>query len=226
MELLDRFLNYVKIPILSDSKSETTPSTSFQFLLANLLYDELKDLKIDDIYYDKGKCYIYAVLKGNDKYSKVGFISHLDTSEDAPSGEIKPILHYNYDESVIELKNEVIIDPEACQSLKEKNGKTIITSDGTSLLGADDKAGIAEIMNMLEYFSKNKCDHGDIYVCFTPDEEISRSTKNFLYEKFLVDYAYTVDGYVAGEISYNNFNAATAYIEIVKENVKTFKRKD
>jgi len=138
----------------------------------------------------------------------------MDTSEDAPSNKINPVIHYNYDGSIIKLQNEVIIDPENYPGLKEKIGKTIITSDGTSLLGADDKAGIAEIMNMLEYFSKNECDHGDIYVCFTPDEEIGDGVKNFSYERFPVDYAYTVDGYAAGEISYNNFNAATAYIEI------------
>jgi len=214
MELLERFLNYVKIPTASSLKSKTTPSTNSQFLLANLLYDELKDLGIDGIYYDKENCYIYAVLKGDEKYPKVGFISHMDTSEDAPSNKINPVIHYNYDGSIIKLQNEVIIDPENYPGLKEKIGKTIITSDGTSLLGADDKAGIAEIMNMLEYFSKNECDHGDIYVCFTPDEEIGDGVKNFSYERFPVDYAYTVDGYAAGEISYNNFNAATAYIEI------------
>lgn len=214
MELLDRFLNYVKIPTASDSRSKTSPSTNSQFLLANLLYDELKDLGIDDIYYDKEKCYIYAVLKGNEKYDKVGFISHMDTAEDAASDKIISVLHYDYDGSLIKLENEVIIDPKLYPGLKEKIGKTIITSDGTSLLGADDKAGIAEIMNMLEYFSKNDCEHGDIYVCFTSDEEIGSGVKNFSYERFPVDYAYTVDGYAAGEISYNNFNAATVYIEI------------
>lgn len=221
MELLDRFLKYVKIPTASNSKSKTSPSTNSQFLLANLLYEELKDLGINDIYYDKEKCYIYAVLKGNEKYSKVGFISHLDTSEDVSSDKINPIIHYNYDGSIIKLENEIIIDPESYPSLKKKIGKTIITADGTSLLGADDKAGIAEIMNMLEYFSKNECEHGDIYVCFTPDEEIGNGVENFSYEKFPVDYAYTVDGYAAGEISYNNFNAATAYIEIEGINTHT-----
>ncbi len=226
MKLLDRFLKYVKIPTTSNSKSETIPSTNSQFLLANLLYDELKDLGIDDIYYDKENCYIYAVLKGNEKYDKIGFISHVDTSEDAPSSKINPVIHYNYDGSIIKLNNEVIIDPENYPGLKDKIGKTIITADGTSLLGADDKAGIAEIINMLEYFSQNECDHGDIYVCFTPDEEIGNSVENFSYERFPVDYAYTVDGYAAGEISYNNFNAATAYIEIEGVSTHTGNAKD
>lgn len=214
MELLERFLKYIKIPTTSDSKSQMTPSTTVQRNLAKVLVEELKDLHLDDVYYDEEHCYIYAVLKGNDKYPKIGFISHMDTAEDEKGENIKPNIIYNYDGNPIKLKNNVTLTKEEFGDLKQQIGKTLITTDGTTLLGADDKAGIAEIMNMLEYFSNNNEEHGDIYVAFTPDEEIGMSTEYFDFSKFEADYAYTVDGYDAGEITYETFNAATANIEI------------
>lgn len=214
MTILERFLKYISIDTTSDSNSKETPSTKKQYDLAKLLYQELFDLGITDVYFDKEHCYLYAVLKGDEYLPKVGFISHLDTSESSSGKNIKPQIIDNYDGTDIILKNNVITKVEVYPDLKNHIGKKIITSDGTTLLGADDKAGIAEIMNMLEHFSTTKEKHGDIYVAFTPDEEIGKGTDYFDLSKFLSPIAYTVDGDSVGEISYENFNAANAKIEI------------
>ena len=214
MNILERFLRYVKIDTTSDSKKIDTPSTENQRQLATLLVSELKELNIDDIYYDEKHCYVYAKLKGNENLPKIGFVSHLDTSDGASGKDIKPNVIYNYDGNDIVLNNNITISKSNNPDLKNHVGKTLITSDGTTLLGADDKAGIAEIMNMLEYFSNSNDDHGDIYICFTPDEEIGLGTLHLNKEYFNPDFAYTVDGSDLGEFSYENFNAAKATITI------------
>ena len=214
MNLLERFLKYVSIDTTSNSETSKMPSTPEQRILASLLYEELKDMKIEDIYYDSSNCYVYAMLDGNVDAASVGFVAHLDTSEYSKGDNIKPNIIRNYDGKDIKLDNGNIIKVEDNPELKKKIGKTIITTDGTTLLGADDKAGIAEIMSMLEHYNNTNEPHGDIYVCFTPDEEIGKGTEKLDYVIFNPEYAYTVDGEYLGEFSYENFNAALVQIDI------------
>lgn len=214
MNLLERFLKYVSIDTTSNSEISTMPSTPEQRILASLLYEELKDMKIEDIYYDSSNCYVYAMLDGNVDAASVGFVAHVDTSEYSKGDNIKPNIIRNYDGKDIKLDNGNVIKVEDNPELKEKIGKTIITTDGTTLLGADDKAGIAEIMSMLEHYNNTNEPHGDIYVCFTPDEEIGKGTERLDYVIFNPEYAYTVDGEYLGEFSYENFNAALVQIDI------------
>lgn len=214
MALLDRFLKYVEIDTTSDSSKCNNPTSSGQIYLAEELYEELKELNIDDIYVDEENCYIYALIKGDKSIPSVGFVAHMDTSEDAPGKNIKPRIINEYDGKDIKLNDNVSLKVQDNPDLKKFVGKTLITTDGNTLLGADDKAGIAEIMEMLEYFSKNEYKHGDIFVCFTPDEEIGLGTQNLDLKHFHPDVAYTVDGSTLGELSYENFNAATANIDI------------
>lgn len=213
MDILKRFLNYISFDTTSDSSKEDNPSTKNQIEFAKFLLRELKDMGLE-IHFDVKHCYIYALLRGNKDLPKVGFISHLDTSQDACGKNIIPVINSNYDGSEIFLRNGISLSTNVFPKLKEKQGKTLITSDGTTLLGADDKAGITEIMYMLEYFRNNDEEHGDVYVCFTPDEEIGLGTLNFDKKYFNPEYAYTVDGRDVGEFSYENFNAATATINI------------
>lgn len=178
------------------------------------MVNELKSIGVNDVFYDNEHCYVYALLKANVEVMPTGFISHLDTFPDALGENIKPIITNNYDGKDIKLNNDITLQTKVYPDLKNHIGKTLITSDGTTLLGADDKAGITEIMNMLEYFCQTNENHGDIYVCFSPDEEIGNSVKYFDLSKFNTSYAYTVDGSFVGEISYENFNAAKAEIII------------
>lgn len=214
MNILERFLKYVSIDTTSDSSKTDTPSTKGQIKLARLLIEELKDLNIDMIHYDDEHCYVYGLLKGNDSLPEIGFVSHLDTSEAVSGKNIHPNIIYNYDGNDINLSNEVILSSKVYPDLNNHLGKTLITSDGKTLLGTDDKAGIAEIMNMLKYFTTSNEEHGDIFVCFTPDEEIGLGTLHFDKKYFSPNFAYTVDGSSLGEFSYENFNAATATINI------------
>lgn len=190
------------------------PSTSNQRILAEQLISELRQINIDEIYYDEKNCYIYALLKGNEKSPKIGFISHMDTAEEVTDENVNPKIIKNYDGNDVELNENIILKVKDFPDLKNHKGKTLITTDGTTLLGADDKAGIAEIMTMLEYFKNNQGEHGDIYIAFTPDEEIGKGSANFDFSKFKADFAYTVDGSDLGEIAYENFNAATVKIDI------------
>lgn len=214
MTILDRFLEYISIDTTSNSFKTKTPTSKGQFELAKLLVKELQELNLDKIHYDEENCYIYGVLKGNENLPKIGFVSHMDTSEDACGKSIRGNVITKYDGLDINLNNNIVIKTKDYPDLNNHVGKTLITSDGTTLLGADDKAGIAEIMNMLEKFSNSNEEHGDIFVCFTPDEEIGLGTSNFDEKYFNPDFAYTVDGGGLGEFSYENFNAATAIINI------------
>ena len=214
MNILERFLKYTSIDTTSDSSKLDTPSTNGQIKLAKVLIQELKELNIDMIHYDNEHCYIYGLLKGKSNLPKIGFVSHLDTSEAASGKNIRHNIIHNYDGNDIKLNNDVILSPKIYSDLNNHTGKTLITSDGKTLLGSDDKAGIAEIMNMLQYFTNSSEEHGDILVCFTPDEEIGLGTLHFDKKYFNPDFAYTVDGSNLGEFSYENFNAATAIINV------------
>lgn len=214
MDILDRFIKYIKIPTNSKSDIDKIPSTECQRNLAENIVLELREMNLDEVYFDETNCYIYAILKGNERLPKIGFISHLDTSEEVSDENVNPKIIKNYDGKDVKLNDDIILKVDEFPDLKNHIGKTLITTDGTTLLGADDKSGIAEIMNMLEYFKNNKIDHGDIYVAFTPDEEVGKGTEKFDLDRFKVDFAYTVDGSTVGEISYENFNAATVKIDI------------
>ena len=214
MSILDRFTKYIKIDTTSNSNENTIPSSKGQFVLAKILINELKELQLDEVFFDEEHCYIYAKLKGIENLPKIGFVSHLDTSESSSGKNINPKLIHNYDGGNIKLNDDIELNVSIYPDLKNHVGKTLITTDGTTLLGSDDKAGIAEIMDMLEYYSSNNIEHGDIFVCFTPDEEIGKGTKYLNYNIFNPNYAYTVDGSSVGEFSYENFNAASATIEI------------
>ena len=214
MNIIERFFKYVQIDTASDSSKSDTPSTEGQKILAKTLIEELKDLNLDMIHYDQKHCYIYGLLKGKEDLPKIGFIAHMDTSEDACGKNIHPNIIKNYDGGDISLNNDIILSSKVYPDLKNHIGKTLITTDGKTLLGSDDKAGIAEIMNMIEYYTKSNEEHGDIYVCFTPDEEIGLGTLHFDTNYFKPDFAYTVDGSSVGEFSYENFNAASVTINI------------
>ncbi len=221
--LVERFLRYVKIDTQSDPNSETTPSTSKQFNLANLLVKELIELGLTDANVDKNG-YVMASLSANcsDKLPVIGFIAHLDTSPDFSGFEVKPQLIENYEGGDILLNKElnIVLSPSDFPELKNYIGQDLITTNGTTLLGADDKAGIAEIMTALEYFKQNpNVKHGTIKVGFTPDEEIGRGADLFDVQAFGADYAYTIDGGELGELEYENFNAAGALVTFKGRNI-------
>jgi tripeptide aminopeptidase len=213
--LVKRFTEYVKIYTTSDEHSESSPSTERQFDLARKLVEELQGLGLSDAQVDE-HCYVTATLPGNVKGgATVGLIAHLDTSPAAPGEGVTPLFHEKYDGSPILLKDDVSITPEDTPDLIACIGDTIITSDGTTLLGADDKAGIAEIISVLDYLRDNPgLPHPRIRIAFTPDEEAGRGTDKFPIETFGADVAFTVDGTFDGEINVETFNADSAYITI------------
>lgn len=214
MEILDRFMKYICVPTNSNSETGKRPSTDTQWNLAKILVEELQALPMDEVYLDEEHCYVYAVLKGKENAPKIGFISHMDTSEAVTDEGMNPQVRKDYNGESIQLNEKEVLDVKVYPDLKNHVGKTLITTDGNTLLGADDKAGVAEIMTMLESIIQNNIEHGDICIAFTPDEEIGEGTKYFDLERFGADFAYTVDGSGIGEISYENFNAATIKIEI------------
>lgn len=222
-KVLNRFLNYIKIDTQSDENSETTPSTEKQFNLANVLKQELTDLGLVDISLDE-KCYLMATLPANTdkKIPTIGFISHMDTSPDMPGAVENPNFVYNYsgEDVVINKEKNLVLTTQEFPELKEYIGKTLLTTDGNTLLGADDKAGIAEILTAIEYLVQHpEVKHGTIKVGFTPDEEIGRGVDHFDVKKFGADFAYTLDGGAIGELEYENFNAAGAKIFIQGRNI-------
>lgn len=216
MEILERFLNYVAIDTTSDSSKEDTPSTIKQHQLAKILVQELQDLNVNQIIYDQKHCYVYAKVIGDDSLPKIGFVAHMDTSESSKGSDIKTNIFRNYDGNDLILNESLDVVLKVTENLDLKNhvGKTLITTDGTTLLGADDKAGIAEIMTMLQNITSSNMEHGDIYVCFTPDEEIGLGTMHLNMDYFNPDIAFTIDGSSLGELSYENFNAASATINV------------
>lgn len=211
--LLESFIRYVKIDTTSDSGSESCPSTERQFDLARLLVEQLHGLGLEDARVDES-CYVTATLPGKGE-EVVGLIAHLDTSSAASGKDVKPVFHENYDGGVIELADGVKIDPADNPMLSKCAGDTVITSDGTTLLGADDKAGIAIIMSALEYLTR----HPDqprptIKIGFTPDEEIGRGHARFPIDTFGADVAFTLDGTWDGEINIETFEAYSAYVTV------------
>lgn len=222
-KVLEKFLRYIKIDTQSDENSETTPSTAKQFDLANLLKKEMEELGLSDISLDE-RCYLMATLPANTDANipVIGFIAHMDTSPDMPGKVDNPQFVENYQgqDIVINAEKNLVLTTAEFPELKEYIGNTIITTDGTTLLGADDKAGIAEIMTAIEYLVKNpQIKHGKIRIGFTPDEEIGRGVDHFDVEKFGAKYAYTMDGGRVGELEYENFNAAGAKVFIQGRNI-------
>ncbi|MGW8266474.1 MAG: peptidase T [Longimicrobiales bacterium] len=213
--LVERFLEYVRIDTTSDEHSDTCPSTERQFVLARLLVGQLQALGLSDAAVDEN-CYVTATLPGNvEGKETVGLIAHLDTSPAAPGVNVNPVQHEDYDGSPIELVNDVVIAPEDNPELQKCIGDTLITGDGTTLLGADDKAGIAIIMSALEFYQKNPgLPRPEIRVAFTPDEEIGRGTAKFPLDTFGADVAFTIDGSFDGEVNIETFNADSAYVTI------------
>lgn len=219
---LDRFLRYIKINTQSDPSANICPSTNGQLSLARLLFDELIELGLEEVILDKNG-YVRATLPSNinKQVPIVGFLAHIDTSPDFSGAKVNPQIH-NYKGGSIKLDEEglFILDPEAFPELDGLKGQTLITTDGYSLLGADDKAGIVEIMEAMKYLIKHpEIPHGTIKVGFNPDEEIGRGADLFPVEQFGADFAYTLDGGPVGELEYENFNAAGARIEITGRNV-------
>jgi len=214
--LIERFFKYVTIDTESDPNSETTPSTAKQFNLANLLVEELKTIGLQDVSIDQ-KGYVMATLPSNVEHSvpTIGFVSHYDTSPDFTGANVKPQIVENYDggDIILNAAENIVLSPNYFEDLLLYKGQTLITTDGTTLLGADDKAGITEIVSAMEYLIQNpEIKHGTIKVGFTPDEEIGRGADFFDVQKFGADWAYTMDGSQIGELEYENFNAAGAKI--------------
>ena len=212
--LIDKLLDYVSYETTSHADSDESPSTPLQWELARHLKDELEKLGLEKVVLDE-HCYVYAYLPGDDDYLTIGFNAHMDTSEQASNRNTRPRIIEKYDGSDIKLNDNLYTTVERFPNLKDYIGKTIVVTDGNTLLGADDKAGIACIMETLETLIRNpEIKHGPIWVCFSPDEEIGRGTKYFNYDLFKVDFAYTVDGDKPQNIEYENFNAATAYVKV------------
>lgn len=218
-KLLNRFLSYVKIYSTSDAESETTPSTERQWNIANYIVEELKTIGLENVSIDEHG-YIMGYVPSNlenDNQPTIGFISHYDTSPDFNGENVKPQVWENYEgqDLVLNQETQFTLSPSKFESLKRYIGSTLITTDGTTLLGADDKAGCAEIVTAAEYLMANpEIKHGRIAVGFTPDEEIGRGAHKFDVAKFGAEFAYTMDGGEVGELEYENFNAAGAVVKI------------
>lgn len=230
VKVVNKFLNYVKIDTRADEESNTVPTTAKQLKLAELLTKELKEMGMKDVSLDE-KGYVMATLPGNiDKNVPViGFIAHMDTSPEMPGDNINPqiVENYNGEDIVLNEKENIVLRTKDFPEIKDYVGKTIITTDGTTLLGADDKAGIAEIMAAMEYLIEHpEIKHGDIRVGFTPDEEVGKGADHFDVKKFNADFAYTMDGGAIGELEYENFNAASAKIKVYGRNVHPGYAKD
>ena len=216
--LIERFIKYVTIDTESDPNNPAFPSTENQWDLANVLVEDLKVIGMQDIYLDEN-CYIMATLPSNVSHNVpiIGFVSHMDTSPDFTGKNVKPQITENYQGNDIILNKEknIILSPDYFEDLLQYKGQTIITTDGTTLLGADDKAGITEIVTAMEYLIQHpEIQHGTIRICFTPDEEVGKGAHLFDVEKFGAAWAYTMDGSQIGELEYENFNAASAVVTI------------
>ena len=223
MNIVERFINYTKFDTQSAEDSQTVPSTSKQLIFAKYLKEELEHEGLEDVEMDE-KGYIYATLKSNVKKEipTIGFISHYDTSPDASGANIKARIVKNYDGKDIVLSEGIISSPSKFPELKAHIGEDLIVTDGHTLLGADDKAGIAEIVQAMCYLrDHDEIKHGDIRIAFNPDEEIGMGAHHFDVEKFGCEWAYTMDGGDLGDLEYENFNAASAKIHIKGVSVHT-----
>ena len=229
MRAYERLLKYVAINTPCDETSNTTPSSKCQFDLANLLKDEMQLLGVSDIHLTE-HCFLYGKLpatKGYENAPALGFIAHIDTVSDYCEHAIQPVITENYNGKNLPLGSSgLILSPDMFEHLKALTGHTLITTDGTTILGADDKAGIAEIMTLVERLQSQQIPHGPSCIAFTPDEEIGMGSEHFDVEHFGADYAYTVDGDTEGEIQYENFNAAKAEYVVKGFNVHPGSSKD
>ncbi len=223
MELTERFLKYVSFTTTSDENTGMTPSTPGQMVFANYLVEELKQIGLQDVEVDKNG-YVMATLPANvsDKIPTVGFIAHLDTSPDMSGKHVKPeiIKHYDGNDILLNVDKAIVLSTEQFPELLQYKGQDLIVTDGTTLLGADDKAGIAEIVSAMEYLVRHpEMKHGKVRIAFTPDEEIGQGASLFDVKKFGAEWAYTLDGGEIGELEYENFNAASAKVTFHGRNV-------
>lgn len=221
--LLERFVRYVKIDTRSDDTSSTFPSTEKQWNLSRMLCDELNALGLQDVSIDEN-AYVMATLPANTDQAVpvIGFLAHVDTSPETPGDNVKPQIIENYagGDIILNRENNVVLSPADFPELNDYIGHTLITTDGTTLLGADDKAGIAEIMTAMAYLVQHpEIKHGAIKIAFTPDEEIGKGVDFFDVKKFGAEYAYTLDGGAIGELEYETFNAASATIKVQGRNI-------
>ena len=229
-KIIDRFISYVTIDTQSDPSSSATPSTEKQWDLAKKLVEELRDLGLAEVDIDEN-AYVMATLPSNVEHPVpvIGFVSHFDTTPDFSGTNVKPQIIENYDGGDIVLNEEkqIILSPDYFEDLLQYKGQTIITTDGTTLLGADDKAGITEIMEAMKYLREHpEVKHGKIRICFTPDEEIGRGAHKFDVAKFGAEWAYTMDGSQIGELEFENFNAAEAIVTVKGKSVHPGYAKD
>ena len=230
MKLVDRFLKYVKYETTSDENTGVTPSTPIQMVFARALEQELHEMGLSDISLDNNG-YLYATLPGNcpeKQVPTIGFIAHMDTAPDMSGKDVKPrIVDYQGGEVVLNAEQGIVLDPVQFPELNDYVGQQIIVTDGTTLLGADDKAGIAEILSAIEWLQEHpEVKHGDIRVGFNPDEEIGMGAHKFDVEKFGCQWAYTMDGGATGELEFENFNAASAKVVFKGRNVHPGTAKD
>ena len=222
MRAYERLLKYAKVYTTSDPESGTHPSAAREFDLAHLLVEEMKSIGIEDAFVDE-HCYVYGSIpatKGCEKKPALGLIAHMDTAPDASGENVKPILHENYDGGDVTLPGTgMVMKTSTFPFLKELKGETLITTDGTTLLGADDKSGVAEILTAAETLIQKKLPHGKLCIAFTPDEEIGEGASLFDIPGFGADFAYTVDGGDVGGIEYENFNAAAVTLTVEGVNI-------
>ena len=216
--IINRFIKYVTIDTESDPTNPAFPSTEKQWDLARLLEKELISIGMEDVELDEN-CYLMATLPSNIDYEvpTIGFVAHIDTSPDYTGANVKPQIHENYngEDIVLNQKENIVLSPSYFEDLLQYKGQTLITTDGTTLLGADDKAGVTEIVTAMEYLIQHpEIKHGKIRICFTPDEEVGKGAHKFDVEKFGAKWAYTMDGSQIGELEYENFNAAGAIVTI------------
>jgi len=222
-DIINRFVKYISVDTESDPNNKNFPSTEKQWKLAKILEQELKAIGLQNVELDNN-CYLMATLPSNvsKELPTIGFIAHIDTSPDFVGKNIKPqiIENYNGKDIVLNKEKNIILSPKTFEDLLQYKGQTIITTDGTTLLGADDKAGITEIVSAMEYLINHpEIKHGNIRICFTPDEEVGKGAHLFDVEKFGADWAYTIDGSQIGELEYENFNAAGAVVTICGKSV-------
>ncbi len=232
--VVENFLRYIKIDTQSvEALSDNVPSTQKQHDLARLLYKELNEMGASDVRYDEEHCYIYAVIdsniEGENNVPAIGFISHMDTSEAVSGANVKPVIieNYNGEDIILNKERNIVTHVSEFPMLNACKGKSLIVTDGNTLLGGDDKAGVAEIMAMAHYFLQNPdVKHGKICIAFTPDEEIGKGVDYFDVKGFGADYAYTVDGGELGDMSYECFNAAAARLTAIGKSVHPGYAKD
>lgn len=229
-DVIDRFISYVKMDTQSDENSETTPSTDKQWDLARKLKNELQEMGMQEVTIDDN-AYVMATLPSNVTHEvpTIGFIAHFDTTPDFSGTHVNPqiIEKYNGKDILLNKEKKIVLSPDYFEDLLQYKGQTLITTDGTTLLGADDKAGITEIMEAMKYLLQHpEVKHGKIRVCFTPDEEIGRGAHRFDVAKFGAEWAYTMDGSQIGELEYENFNAAAAVVSVTGKSVHPGYAKD